>query len=631
MNENIKKESDLSPYMLDNWKNIVNLMTNMMNVTAGFITQISGTGLKILQARARSDVSLEEGDVLDLSEVYCQEVINKNEKVEIEDARRIDKWKGSAELEEGFVSYLGVPINFPTDNDIFGTLCVVDKKPRDFTAAEKNLLLQLKKSVEDQMELIQASLDTLAANIIVIDKNGVITYANDAWRDFINRNSFWFSRGSRGDNYLKIIKEVTGDDRQYAEEILQKIKKVLQGNKNKFTLEIPCWHEQEKNWYRINISASHKQRIRAVVISYEDITEHKEQKQKIELLLYRDQLTDVFNRRFLKESIPRINVEKNLPISVIKADINGLKIVNDSLGYEKGDEIIIETAQVIKDVIRDKDILARYGGDEFIVILPKTERSRAAKVSRQLKEFCHKTRENNLHISLGTGVATKKTTEKSIEEIFQKADDRMYRDKIMNNRSQKHKIVQSLLDALGAKSYETKEHAMRMTDLAYRLGQKLRVTDKELNKLSLLATLHDVGKTSIPEEILTKPGGLNDQEWEKIKEHPERGFKIASASQEFAALAEEILAHHERWDGGGYPRGLEGEEIPFLARIITIVDAFDVMTHERPYSAAMSNEEALQEIKQGASTQFDPNISRAFIELMSGKKIAINAGKEWFD
>ncbi len=617
MKEDIADDSDLSPYMLDNWKNIVNIMTDMMDVTAGFITKIGSTGLKILQARARSEVSFGEGDVLKLSEVYCQEVINKNERVEIEDARQIDKWKGSAELEEGFVSYLGVPINFPASDDIFGTLCVVDKKPREFTVAEKNLLLQLKNSVEDQMELIQASLDILAANIIVVDKNGVITYTNDAWRDLINRNSFWFSRGSRGDNYLELMKELTGDDRQYQKEVIKGIKQILQGNKNRFTLEFPCWREQEKNWYRINVNASHKQRIKAAVISFENITEYKNQKQKIELLLYRDQLTDVFNRKFLKETINKINVEKNLPLSVIKADINGLKIVNDSLGYEKGDEIIIETAQIIKKVIREKDILARYGGDEFIVILPQTGRSLATKLSRQIKEFCHKTRNNNLHISLGTGVATKKTTEKSIEEIFQKADDRMYRDKIMNNRSQKHKIVQSLLDALGAKSYETKEHAMRMTDLAYRLGQKLRVTDKELNKLSLLATLHDVGKTSIPEEILTKPGGLNDQEWEKIKEHPERGFKIASASQEFAALAEEILAHHERWDGGGYPRGLEGEEIPFLARIITIVDAFDVMTHERPYSPAISKEKALQEIKQEAGTQFDPDISRFFIELMS--------------
>jgi len=192
----------------------------------------------------------------------------------------------------------------------------------------------------------------------------------------------------------------------------------------------------------------------------------------------------------------------------------------------------------------------------------------------------------------------------------------MYQNKLSESKSTKNKIVKGLLNSLAVKSDETKEHTLRMTKLAFRFGEKLELSNSELNRLSLLSTLHDIGKITIEEEILTKPGTLTDKEWQIMKSHTERGYKIASSSEEFSVVAEEIYSHHERWDGTGYPRGLKEREIPYLARIITIIDAYDVMTNDRPYSKAISKKDALKEIKDCAGSQFDPELADIFIKMM---------------
>jgi len=338
--------------------------------------------------------------------------------------------------------------------------------------------------------------------------------------------------------------------------------------------------------------------------------------EEIKFKSFHDELTGLYNRRFFEEEKDRLDTKRQLPISLIVVDVNGLKIINDSLGHKKGDELLIKTAKILQNFLREEDIIARYGGDEFVILLPKTSNEMAHKISRRIQEGCEEIAEDEPPVSLGTGIATKNEREESIDDVLTKADDNMLQNKLTSSRSAKNKIIESILNALGAKSEETKEHTQRMIKLAHDLGEKVGLTNSELDKLSLLANLHDIGKTSIPEEILTKPGDLTDEEWEKIRNHPQRGYKIALASEEFVVVAEEILAHHEHWDGDGYPRGLKGEEIPYLARIITIVDAYDVMTTGRPYQQVVSKEEALAEISKCAGSQFDPELAEEFVEMM---------------
>ncbi|MFO7815696.1 MAG: PAS domain S-box protein [Halanaerobiales bacterium] len=337
---------------------------------------------------------------------------------------------------------------------------------------------------------------------------------------------------------------------------------------------------------------------------------------RIEKLTYKDSLTGLYNRRFFEEEMERLDTKRQLPISIIMGDINGLKIINDSYGHKKGDQILVKIAGILKNSIREEDILARWAGDEYIILLPHTKKRKAQEIVSRIKRKNKNIRKEDIPISIGMGVATKSNIEENIKVILEKADDNMYKNKLSESKSASNKIVRNLLHTLGAKSSETVEHAMRMSNLAHNLGERLNLSNSELNRLSLIATLHDIGKTTISEEILTKPDKLTEKEWKIMKEHPEKGYKIASASDDFEIVAEEILAHHEHWNGYGYPNGLKGKEIPYLARIISIIDAYDVMTHERPYSEAISEVEALTEIERCTGEQFDPVLAKEFIEML---------------
>lgn len=347
-----------------------------------------------------------------------------------------------------------------------------------------------------------------------------------------------------------------------------------------------------------------------------DISIRKEKEAKIEYLSYHDFLTGLYNRRYFSKKLSQISPDM-LPLSILMGDLNGLKIVNNSHGHSMGDRILIKAARIMEKSIPEDAVLARFGGDEFAVMLPNTGDMAAHRILETIKDGCAETEKDGFVVSIGMGVAAMESLDEDIEDIFKKADREMNQNKLLETRSANNKIIQGLLSALRAKSDETLEHTERMTEIAHKMGVKLGIYNSQLNRLSLLAALHDIGKTSIPEKVLMKSEPLNEEEWEMIKGHPARGYKIASATSEFAVVAEEILSHHERWDGSGYPRGLKEKEIPYLARIISIVDAYDVMTSGRPYQAGISCREALEEIKNCSGTQFDPELAEEFIEMMS--------------
>ena len=460
-----------------------------------------------------------------------------------------------------------------------------------------------------RLEMTKFSLDKAELLILRVDPAGIINYANDRASALLGYN-----QENLVDKHIKTF--VSGKNYIPRDQFWEEIKAA-----NSLTYERECINSQgEKFPLEITSQYYNYEGKEYEYVFAKDISERKEKEREIKQLLYKDPLTGLYNRRFVEEEIKRFDTKRQLPISIIMLDVNGLKVVNDSLGHKQGDQLLIKTANILKEAMRDEDILARYGGDEFVILLPQTDNEETEKIIKRITLECHNTKDDKLLVSLGIGAATKTDIETDIFDILKTADDNMYQDKLMKSKSRKHEIVDGLINALGAKSDETKEHARRMTDLAYTLAESIGLSASLKTKLSLLATLHDIGKISISEEILNKPGQLTEKEWETLKKHPENGFKIASSSTEFAAVAEEILFHHERWDGTGYPKGLKGNDIPLLSRIISIIDAYDVMTHERSYSPAVSKSEALEEINYCAGSQFDPELASKFVEIISSQE-----------
>jgi HD-GYP domain-containing protein (c-di-GMP phosphodiesterase class II) len=193
----------------------------------------------------------------------------------------------------------------------------------------------------------------------------------------------------------------------------------------------------------------------------------------------------------------------------------------------------------------------------------------------------------------------------------------MYRQKLLMNKSHRSTVIDTMLATLDEKSMETEQHAQRLKNYSLALGRELCLSTRELDELELFAILHDIGKIGIDRDILYEPGVLSREQWREIKKHPEIGYRIASNTPELSRVAEYILHHHERWDGKGYPHGLRGEEIPLLCRILALADAFDAMTNDRPYRAAMTSQEALAEIRQNAGSQFDPFLADLFIKMIT--------------
>ncbi len=352
------------------------------------------------------------------------------------------------------------------------------------------------------------------------------------------------------------------------------------------------------------------------VVVFRDITEKKRIEKENVYLTYHDKLTGLYNRRFFEEELRRLDVERSLPVSIIIGDVNGLKLTNDAFGHLAGDNLLITAGKVMQEVCRDSDIVARWGGDEYIILLPNTGLADAEQISERIRLKCSETSVNNIVLSISLGCAAKNSAKEDLFAVIKQADDLMYRKKLLESRSVKSRAVQSVLNTLHESNPKEEAHSLRVGKLCEKLGEALQIDKNGISDLVLLAAVHDIGKASIDSSVLNKPGKLTAEEYEIIKQHSEKGYHIISASPDFSYLANYVLAHHERWDGAGYPSGLKGEDIPYLSRILSVADAFEAMTSEKPYRRAFSKEEALAELKSCAGTQFDPEIVDAFLKIV---------------
>ena len=349
-----------------------------------------------------------------------------------------------------------------------------------------------------------------------------------------------------------------------------------------------------------------------------DITERINFQQQLEYFSMHDQLTGLYNRTYFEEEVRRLRKSRDFPVTLISIDLNGLKLINDSLGHDQGDRLLKAAAEVLKDTLRGSDVLARVGGDEFTAILANCDEKTAEKIIERIRSnvliFCDDN--PDLYLSLSIGSATAEDNSTSFKDLFKQADDAMYRDKFSPSSSARNKIIKSLMDALADKDFIADGHARRLAVISRKIGDRLNLSRRQQADIALLAQVHDLGKVGIPDKILFKSEPLTEGEWKIIKQHPEKGHRIALSSNYLTGIANLILKHHEHWDGKGYPLGLKGREIPVECRILAVVDAYDAMTNFRPYRKALPKIKALEELRKCSGTQFDPEIVEIFKEVI---------------
>ena len=349
-----------------------------------------------------------------------------------------------------------------------------------------------------------------------------------------------------------------------------------------------------------------------------DISEPMRKQKEIEYISQHDYLTGIYNRRYFETQLEQKNQSELYPLGIMMVDVNGLKIFNDAYGHNVGDQVLIRVAKKIQEHISSKDILCRIGGDEFALLVSKTTDEEMQLLKEMIQDIISIEEVENVRLSVAVGYCIKNDVSMLFEEVIKVSENMMYRNKITEGKSIRNNAIKAIMKTLTDKYLEEKIHSTRVSMICRQIGEALNIRSDDLKELEMAGLFHDIGKISIPDAILEKPGKLTEEEYKIIKTHTENGYHILRAADEYSNLAEYALSHHEHWDGLGYPQKRKGEEIPLFSRIICIADAYEAMTSDRVYRKKLSQEVATKEIIRCAGTQFDPTLAKIFVEKVLG-------------
>jgi diguanylate cyclase (GGDEF)-like protein len=376
---------------------------------------------------------------------------------------------------------------------------------------------------------------------------------------------------------------------------------------------------------------------------------------QVEARATHDRLTGIANRETLLTTLVA-EVERAARhhswLSVAFIDIDRFKPINDSYGHNSGDAVLRQVASLIADNIRGSDLFGRYGGEEFMLILPETQPDEAVVLAEKLRNLVSShplviAGHQRLRVTISVGVAGDVGSQLQVDALVDQADAAMYAAKSLGrNRTYVYRAVdesapvrrapisaehRAAATAIGQWANDTATEALAsvlapqphhrgrpsdmIASLATGIGLELALPPEEIERIRVASLLHDLGKLAVPPEILDKPTALSDGEWQAIGEHPRIGQVILEQASGLREAIPVVLHHHERFNGGGYPHGLKGNEIPMGARIVSVADAYHAMVHDRPYKTALTHDQALAELRANAGSQFDPEVVNVFCAI----------------
>ena len=498
-------------------------------------------------------------------------------------------------------------LNYSQELDKYFSVNVYSPAPNHFATIFTDVTFEKKarEKINEELKLFETTINSIGDGVISTDINGNIRIMNRV-AEQLTGWSISEAKGRPFQEVFNIINEKTG------QKCCDPLEKVIQEGK---TIELEN-HTLliKKNKDRISIEDSaapvidEKGKIKGAVIVFRDNTEKKERLERIEYLSYHDQLTGLYNRHFFEEEVKRLDVQRNLPITIAMLDVNGLKMVNDVFGHEAGDELLIKTAKILKEECRSDDIVSRFGGDEFVVLLPKTSEEQTEMIISRVQKALEKEKNGKYIISVSAGWATKNEDSQDRMEVLAAAEDLMYRKKIVESQEMRIQTINIILENFHKQNPEEKNHSEKVSEICQEIGRKMNLDTQTLLELEIAGFMHDIGKSTVKNELLVKKGKLTESEIEEIKMHSEIGYRILKAADLYSGIAEHILSHHEWWNGKGYPRALSNEGISLAARILAVAEAYQYMIEERTFKEAYTHERAVEELKKWAGTQFDPEI-----------------------
>ena len=376
------------------------------------------------------------------------------------------------------------------------------------------------------------------------------------------------------------------------------------------------------------------------------VEERQRAEETLRHLAETDSLTGLYNHRSLHDILDR-EIQRSAttgrPLAVVMMDVDGFKLFNDTYGHQEGDHLLRQVADVLRGRFNENSVVGRYGGDEFMAILPDTDRDSAARYSASLlealaQERVRPRRGGDLPIVLSIGLAVCPDDSRHKEELVAYADASLLearqlpgsalvvaqRDSgaAVGKQRTPFGVLDALVRAVDRKDRYTRRHSQQNAEFAVALGRVVGLSEGAVNALRIGGLLHDVGKIGVPDDILKKPGKLTDEETRIMRDHVVLSNLIVHGVPNLQDVSDAVYSHHERWDGAGYPRGLKGEEIPLPGRIMALVDAYSAMILDRPYRKALSPEEAAAEMRAGAGTQFDSNLVEPFLSVIEAQALA---------
>lgn len=465
----------------------------------------------------------------------------------------------------------------------------------------------VKKEIIKQKNMLNSIIDAIPESIFFKDVNSKYLGCNLAFEELFDvKREEIIGKGN----------EVLALSKDEAENFVTKDKEVLETGK---CIKVESIHTYKNGKVFLeDIKApifGEGNEIIGVVGTSRDITERKKLEDKLTYLSYRDKLTGLYNRTYFDKVSEEYNKNKEDIISIIMGDMNGLKIVNDSLGHLEGDRFIVEISKIIKKVVKDKGEVVRWGGDEIVIILKGTDKDKAIEISEDISNECLLANHKPVPLSISLGVSSGKG--KNINELITEAEKEVYKNKLLNDATIRKATINSIKRNI-YNNDENKKRIKRMMKLANKIGEEMKLSKNEMDNLRLVVKLHDIGKIGISYEILEKGNNLTKEEIELIKPHTEKGYRILQADKDLSHIASAVLTHHERWDGKGYPLGLAGNSIPFCARVVYLLNAYDYMINGK--NEKISEEEAIEVIKKESGKKFDPRLVKVFLRVLNKLK-----------